>query len=181
MNSGTAPREAIRFNDWLGGQPHRHKVVIAGNHDRLFEDYPLPARARLTNAIYLEDSGVEVAGLKFWGSPVQPPFMDWAFNVPRGAAIRRHWDRIPAGTDVLMTHGPPYGILDLCRPRGNREGCEELAEVVGKLAPRLHVFGHIHEGYGRVLGVNGCEFVNASVLDERYRLVNAPWMVDLEA
>jgi hypothetical protein len=74
MTYGNAPREIIDFNAWLGRQPHPNKIVIAGNHDRLFESHPNPARALVTNGIYLEDSGVELEGLKFWGSPVQPPF-----------------------------------------------------------------------------------------------------------
>lgn len=90
MTYGNAPREIMDFNAWLGRQPHPHKIVIAGNHDRLFESHPIPARALITNAVYLEDSGVEPKGLTFWGSPVQPPFNNWAFNVQRGAPIRRH-------------------------------------------------------------------------------------------
>ena len=180
MTYGNAPREIIDFNTWLGRQPHAHKIVIAGNHDRLFESHPMPARALITNATYLEDSGVEVEGLKFWGSPVQPPFNNWAFNVQRGQPIRQYWDKIPMGTDVLVTHGPPFGILDQSRPMTDHLGCEELAEVVEKIAPRLHLFGHIHGGQGRVHGSNGCEFVNASVLNEHYMLVSEPEIVDLE-
>jgi Icc-related predicted phosphoesterase len=140
----------------------------------------MPARALITNGVYLEDSGVEVEGLKFWGSPVQPPFNNWAFNVQRGAPIRRHWDKIPMGTDVLVTHGPPFGMLDQSRPMTDHLGCEELAEVVEKVAPRLHLFGHIHGGHGRLRGSNGCEFVNGSVLNEHYMLVYEPRIVDLE-
>jgi Icc-related predicted phosphoesterase len=148
----------IHAGDFMTYGNSPHKIVIAGNHDRLFESHPIPARALITNAIYLKDSGVEVEGLKFWGSPVQPPFNNWAFNVQRGAPIRKHWDKIPMGTDVLATHGPPFGILDQSRPMTDHLGCEELAEVVEKVAPRLHFFGHIHGGHGRVRGDNGCEF-----------------------
>ena len=111
MTYGNAPREIIDFNTWLARQPHAHKIVIAGNHDRLFESHPMPARALITNATYLEDSGVEVEGLKFWGSPVQPSFNNWAFNVQRGAPIRRHWDKIPMGTDDMLVYEPQ--IVDL--------------------------------------------------------------------
>ena len=109
MAFGDTPKEIIDFNQWLGGQPHRHKIVIAGNHDWMFERHPGAAKELLGNAIYLENSGTELAGLKIWGSPVQPEFNNWAFNVARGAAIRRYWEMIPDSTDVLVTHGPPYG------------------------------------------------------------------------
>jgi Icc-related predicted phosphoesterase len=111
---------------------------------------------------------------------IRPPFNNWAFNIERGAAIRRHRDKIPMGTDVLVTHGPPLGVLDKVGPVTSHLGCEELAEVVEKLASRLHLFGHIHGGHGRVRGSNGCEFVNASVLNELYLRVHEPQIVDLE-
>jgi hypothetical protein len=116
MAFGDAPKEIVDFNHWLGKQPHRFKVVIAGNHDLMFERHPGAAKELLSNAIYLENSGTELLGLKFWGSPVQPEFNNWAFNVARGAAIRRYWQMIPEGTDVLVTHGPPFGVLDKSFP-----------------------------------------------------------------
>ena len=175
---GDTPIEIIDFNLWLGTLPHRHKVVIAGNHDWMFERHPGVARDLLTNAIYLENSGTELVGLKIWGSPVQPEFNNWAFNVARGAAIRRYWKMIPASTDVLVTHGPPYGILDTAHPTTAHLGCEELAEAVQQTRPRLHVFGHIHGGYGTAKA-NGTQFVNASVVDEAYHLVNAPQVFEI--
>jgi Icc-related predicted phosphoesterase len=176
---GDTPIEIIDFNQWLGTLPHRHKVVIAGNHDWMFERHPDVARELLTNAIYLENSGTELAGLKIWGSPVQPEFNNWAFNVARGAAIRRYWKMIPASTDVLITHGPPYGVLDTAHPTTAHLGCEELAEAVREIKPRLHVFGHIHGGYGAAKS-DGTQFVNASVADEAYRLANAPQTFEID-
>ncbi len=93
MTYGDTPKEIVDFNHWLGKQSHRFKVVIAGNHDLMFERHPGAAEELLSNAIYLENSGTELLGLKFWGSPVQPEFNNWAFNVARGAAIRRYWQR----------------------------------------------------------------------------------------
>jgi predicted phosphohydrolase len=140
-------REQIEsFDRWLGTLPHPHKVVIAGNHDFAFEQDP-EARSWITNATYLQDEGVEIGGLFLWGSPWQPRFFDWAFNLDRGEPLRRVWAKIPPKTDILLTHGPPYGILDATF-RGQLVGCEELLEVIGRLRPRLHVFGHIHEAYG---------------------------------
>jgi hypothetical protein len=127
--------------------------------------------------VYLQDEAVEIEGLRIWGSPWQPEFLDWAFNLPRGAALREKWDRIPSGTDVLITHGPPQGVLDRV-DEGRREGCADLLNAVARVRPRLHLFGHIHEGYG-CLERDGTTFVNASICDRAYRPVNPPVVVDL--
>jgi len=148
------------FNSWLGTLPHKHKVVICGNHDFCFQEKPKQARDRITNAIYLEDSGCEIAGLTFYGSPWQPWFGDWAFNLPRGEALAKVWAKIPPGVDVLITHGPPEGILDRTI-RGEVVGCRDLLARVHEVKPKLHVFGHIHEAAGKV-EAEYTIFVNAS-------------------
>ena len=178
MAFGDTPKEIVDFNQWLDKQPHRYKVVIAGNHDLMFERHPRAARELLSNAIYLENSGTELDGLKIWGSPVQPEFNNWAFNVARGAAIRRFWKMIPEDTDVLMTHGPPFGVLDKSHPSTAHLGCEQLAKIVEQINPRLHVFGHIHGSYGQSTA-NGTRFVNASVVNEAYRLVHEPQVIEI--
>lgn len=152
----------INFNDWLGQLPHKYKIVIAGNHDFYLENEPFEAQRILTNAIYLNDSGTEVEGLKIWGSPVSPEFHDWAFNRKRGEEIRKHWELIPTNTDILITHCPPYGILDKTLD-GRNEGCENLLEIVGKIQPRLHIFGHIHEANGETK-IEDTIFINASIV-----------------
>ncbi len=174
--SGT-PQQIEAFDDWLARQPHRHKVVIAGNHDWGFQRTPARARSLLRHATYLEDSLAEVDGLRIWGSPWQPWFYDWAFNLERGPQIAAKWALIPDGIDVLVTHGPPLGILDRTS-RGEAVGCADLLAAIDRVRPRLHVFGHIHEAYGR-LERDGCLFVNASNCSERYRPVQPPIVVDL--
>lgn len=162
--------EVQRFMDWFGRRPHRHKVLIAGNHDFLAEKDPTAfAQMIPDNVTYLNDSGVEIEGLKIWGSPIQPWFFDWAFNRQRGAEIAKHWALIPEDTDILVTHGPPYGILDKTDD-GKLVGCEELIKVVERIRPKVHVFGHIHEAHGSLVK-DGTHFVNASVLNLRYMLV----------
>lgn len=161
---------------WLRTLPHRTKVVIAGNHDFGFQHEPREAVALFDGMIYLEDTGATVDGVRFYGSPWQPRFFDWAFNLDRGPAIRARWDLIPAGTDVLVTHGPPAGVLDRTE-RGEEVGCADLLAAVARVRPRVHVFGHIHEGYGTVER-DGTTFVNASSCDKRYRPLNAPIVVD---
>jgi len=143
------------------------------------ECHPGAARELLTNAIYLEHSGTELAGLKIWGSPVQPEFNNWAFNVARGAAIRRYWQMIPASTDVLITHGQPFGILDTAHPTTAHLGCKELAKAVQQIRPRLHVFGHIHGGQGQ-RNSDGTRYISASVVNEVYQLVYAPQVIEID-
>lgn len=170
-------REQLEAVDrWLGTLRHRHKVVIAGNHDFVLEERPEAARW-ITNAVYLQDEGTTIEGLRVYGSPWQPRFFDWAFNLDRGAPLRAVWDRIPAGIDVLLTHGPPRGILDRT-VRGEEVGCDDLREAVFRVRPRLHVFGHIHEAYGEVTH-QGIRFVNASICTIGYVPSHPPVVVDL--
>ena len=179
MYSGRNQGEIFDFNEWLGFLPHKHKIVVAGNHDILFETQHI-SRTLLTNATYLENSDTEIGGLRFWGSPIQPEFNDWAFNVKRGRDIKKYWDMIPQNTDVLITHGPPHGIRDQVRPGREVEhlGCGELLKAVWRVNPTLHVFGHIHGGYGQCF-LRQTAFVNASLLDERYQPTNKPIVVDI--
>lgn len=178
--------EVRAFFDWLAPLPHRHKVVVAGNHDFAFQDQATDAEALVPAGVtYLNDSGTVIEGVRFWGSPWQPWFHDWAFNLPRGEALARVWARVPDDVQVLVTHGPPAGVLDrVIAPPGQHVGCEMLRERLASLsALRLHVFGHIHEDYGVVEEGEGSEgrlFVNACICDVRYRLVNAPVVVELE-
>ena len=164
--------ELVDFNNWLNTLPHKHKIVVAGNHDWCFERNKEESRACLTNAIYLKDEQVELDGVKFYGSPWQPFFFNWAFNLERGLALKSKWDLIPDNIDVLITHGPALGILDQVVD-GSHVGCEELFKAIGRIKPKYHVFGHIHEGYGTEKLV-GCTHINASITTERYIPSNKP-------
>jgi Icc-related predicted phosphoesterase len=139
--------EVAELNSFLAGLPHRHKLVVAGNHDWCFQESPAEARALLTAATYLQDEAVVIEGVKFYGSPWQPWFMDWAFNLPRGPELAQRWARIPEDTDILITHGPPLGIGDRI-DSGEHVGCEDLLRRVQQVRPKLHLFGHIHEARG---------------------------------
>ena len=174
------------FAGWFSELPHRHKIFVAGNHDWLFQREPAAAAALFGRGMtYLQDSVAEIDGLKIYGSPWQPRFYEWAFNLFRGAELAEKWRLIPDDIDVLITHGPPLGILDEVQtPHGSasHEGCEDLFERIKTLAVegrlKLHVFGHIHGGYG-TLDEFGVRFVNASSCDENYRLTNPPVVIDL--
>ncbi len=133
--------------DWIRSLPHRTKVIIAGNHDFAFAEHPREARALADGFVYLQDSGTTIDGVSFWGSPWQPEFNDWAFNLPRGPALADKWALIPDQVDVLVTHGPPFGIGDH-GPVAGRLGCEDLLARVKVVRPKLHMFGHIHQDGG---------------------------------
>ncbi|MCD4691221.1 hypothetical protein K8S17_07150 [bacterium] len=120
-----------------------------------------------------------VGGVTFYGSPWQPSFMDWAFNLERGPELRAKWDLIPDGVDVLITHGPPADHGDMT-VRGPAVGCVDLLDAVRRTRPRLHIFGHIHEGAG-VTESDGITFANASSVTARYEPVNPAVVVDLDA
>jgi len=175
------PRELENFNRYLERQSVKFghdPLVIAGNHDFAFEDAPTEARRLLSAAVYLEDELVEIDGKLIYGSPWTPEFKRWAFMKERGPEIRQAWKKIPDGLDVLVTHGPPHGILDYC---GVNAGCEELLETLTKrLArpPRFHVFGHIHEGYGQEQGERTV-FLNVSICNRAYNPINAPTVFEI--
>jgi predicted phosphodiesterase len=170
--------EMTAFNRWFSHFHHKHKILIAGNHDWLFQKDPALATSILSPSInYLQDSSIQIRDLKIYGSPWQPEFLNWAFNLPRGPRLREKWKLIPNNTDILITHGPPAGILDET-PDGENVGCEELHEALARIKPKLHVFGHVHHGYG-TLEVSGTKFVNASICDEAYLPSHSAIVVDL--
>lgn len=171
--------EIVSFLDWFSALPFSYKIFIAGNHDFFFEKNSNAEIFRLIpdNVIYLNDSGVTIEGIEIWGSPISPWFYDWAFNRQRGVDIRSHWDMIPGSTDILITHGPPAGILD--RTTGGQQvGCDDLLQKIKEIKPSFHIFGHIHEGYG-TQKEDTTTYINASVVDEKYRITNNPVIFDL--
>ncbi|WP_020559270.1 metallophosphatase domain-containing protein [Thiofilum flexile] len=168
------------FAIFMGKQKFQHKIVIAGNHDWSLEDDRRMEAETLfkeNGVIYLHDSGIDINGYHFWGSPIQPVFCHWAFNRPRGEVLQEHWLKIPDYTDVLITHTPPYGILDVCYD-GVHVGCEALLVAVERVKPRIHAFGHIHEGYN-TLEQEGTLFINACSLNEDYQFKNPPIVAEL--
>jgi len=165
------------LDNWFSEQPHRHKILIAGNHDWCLQDEPADAEALIRNAVYLRDRSIDIEGLKFWGSPWTPIFFDWAFNLERGAAIAERWAQIPSDTDVLITHGPPAGILDQVN-ESLAVGCGDLTLELERLTLKLHIFGHIHESYGQQT-LNDCRYINASTCTGQYKPLNPPIVVDI--
>lgn len=192
--------EHFEFLMWLKDQKYIRKIFIAGNHDNQWIDYVPHASTFKHGMEYLCDSGTEFEGLKIWGSP-------WTLTFPginphctaftgTEAELEAKFALIPDDTDILITHGPPYGIMDavhrevFCGERDEWVGSVSLLEKVFRICPKLHVFGHIHEGYGRYnhtprggssenLGITPVTFVNCSHVNERYKPVNKPVRVVL--
>lgn len=176
-------QEIVSFLQWFERCEAKHKIFVAGNHDRFIEAEPDKFRRLLPESVsYLQDSGITIEGIRFWGSPMTPSFYDWAFMADLGPQLRAHWELIPADTDILVTHGPPHGILDGVNYQGRIEqaGCPDLRKTVETIKPAFHLFGHIHEGYGRAQHA-GVEFVNASCMNEHYRLTNSASVIDFPA
>lgn len=171
--------EIVNFMQWYSKLPYKYKIVIAGNHDWLFETHRLLALEKVPeNVIYLEDSGIEIEGIKFWGTPVQLPFNNWAFNRPE-EKLAQHWQAIPDDTDVLITHQPPYSIFDWSVYDLKHTGSPSLyKEVMERIKPKVHCFGHIHSGYG-IKVIENTTFINASNLDEDYMCVFDPVIFDI--
>ena len=176
------------FVEWLAAQPFKHKVFIAGNHDHWAEQKPekMHELADSAGVHYLSAEGATLDGIRFWGSPYTPEFMNWSFMLPPGSAAVEHWRRMPANTDVLITHGPPFGVLDtVVKPgkslqqSGNQVGCPELLQRVRQNEVKVHIFGHIHEGYGQ-MNIEETRFFNVSQLDNRYQMTNQPVVIDVE-
>lgn len=194
MNSGYNSNDITYFCKWFDElNQYDHKVFIAGNHDRMFENVPEEAM-QIVNSYkwidYLQDDWLivgdadahdaNVKTAKIYGSPWQPEFYNWAFNLPRmGEELKAKWSAIPDDTDILITHGPAQSHLDTSGPPYNEPllGCELLAARIEEIKPKIHVCGHIHGGYGYKFH-NGTHFFNASILNERYEYVNKPVTFD---
>lgn len=176
-NLGTI-KEVSQFYYDLTQLPHKHKVVIAGNHDFLYERQPALARSMVPPGVtYLQDEQIVIEGFIIYGSPFTLEFCEWAFNMDRhDGTPAEKWAQIPDKVDILVTHGPPKGILD--RLFYQRLGDQDLMDRVMKIRPKIHAFGHIHYSYGEKM-FDGIHFVNAASCGEQYRPDNPPIVVDL--
>jgi len=180
MTSGYHPTEIKHFLEWFNKLDYTHKIFIAGNHDRFFENEPEKLKEILSeypDITYLEDDFIIIDDIKIYGTPWQPEFYSWAFNLKRdGVDIIEKWNNIPEDTDILITHGPPNSILDYVAQTRFHAGCNMLRKRIFEIKPKLTCFGHIHQGYG-LQDIEGISFINASVLNEEYAYTNKP--VDL--
>jgi Icc-related predicted phosphoesterase len=143
---------------WFSECPAKHILCVGGNHDFLLQTQEF----RFTHAHVLQDQSVEICGLTFYGTPWCPKLSGFAYYATDNELLER-WKRIPNGIDVLITHTPPYGILDLPTSGDINLGCPYLLEAVKRIRPRLHVFGHVHASHG-VNKNQATHYINASIV-----------------
>jgi Icc-related predicted phosphoesterase len=178
--------ELINFLNWFNEIPsYFYKVFIAGNHDWIFQqqpDYVKQVMENYPNITYLQDNFItfDEWGLNIYGSPWQPEFNDWAFNLPRnGKELKEIWSMIPNNVDILLTHGPAYGYVDKVKSKGDSLGCELLEKRIKEVEPILHVCGHIHSANGFAYD-SITTYINASILDEAYKYSYPPHNIELD-
>tara|TARA_Y100000310_G_scaffold339480_1_gene432250 strand:- start:459 stop:1154 length:696 start_codon:yes stop_codon:yes gene_type:complete len=180
-----------QFRNWLYKIPARHIIGIAGNHDRVWEDAPslVPKDLPWT---YLQDDSIVVEDIKIWGSPWTNFFCNWAFNLdkddPDETKLHMAFEQIPEDADIIVTHGPPFGILDQVGGVGDHLGSVALRENVFRVKPKFHFYGHIHSGCNmsdlslpdpKVMEMDGITFANVSLLNEPYKMVYKPFVAEI--
>jgi len=171
--------DLIDFNDWLSNFKHKHIIAIAGNHDFFCEKYPNEVKKYLTKAIYLkEEKYILPNRMSVWGSPMTQMFMNWAFMETDENLDRYYWSKISKNTDILLVHGPAYKHLDVGRPIYGNLGSKTLGERIKKMKIPYVIHGHIHGSYG-IEKIEDTTYINCSVLDEDYQLVNEPIIIDV--
>ena len=159
--------EVMDFIEWFGDLPYKYKIFIAGNHDDCLFGANIDGLPQ--NCFYLCNSGVTIQGIKFYGTPM---FMEDAMS----GDYDRNIQKIPSDTDVLITHQPPYCILDYSANKNY--GDRNLLQIVLKTKPKYHLFGHIHKAYG-IEKSEHTTFVNAAILSENYELINEPILLKI--
>lgn len=174
--------ELTDLKNWFSSirDRYKHVILVPGNHDWIFEvDYEF-ASSFLEDVIVLNDRAIEIDGIKIWGSPINLEYRNWAFNRAAGEEILKHWNSIPKDTDILITHGPPLGVLDQAFPEENspKLGDIDLLNTVDNLQLKAHIFGHIHGSHGTIER-DGTLFVNASIMDESYKPTFKPITFEL--
>ena len=174
ITEGGTEREVVDFLKWFSAQPHEHKIFIAGNHDFYFEKSSEEDIQKLIpeNVHYLKESDIIIEGIKFWGSPATPGDGTWAFNQKQEQEINKHWEQIPEDTKVLITHTPAYKIKDVLN-NGTHIGCASLKKIFPNRKIEFHIIGHVHGSYG-ITTVSDTKFINASCLDNEYRILHKP-------
>lgn len=165
------------FNFWLRKLKYKNIVLTPGNHDFCFQEQIKEVLAIKLPCKILIDDYAEIQGFKIYGSPWQPVFFDWAFNATEDQ-LEKIWEKIPNNTDILLLHGPPFGVGDLT-PRGVNTGSPSLMKKIEEVKPKLAVWGHIHHSYGQYQ-IGETIGVNASYVNEKYKPANLPIIIELK-
>lgn len=169
-----------KFLNWFNKLNYKHKIFIAGNHDFCLQNKSIESNLLINNfpnINYLQDNSILINidnhNIKIYGSPWSPFFYDWAFNLYKNE-IEEKWNLIPDDTDILITHTPPFGVLDF---HNNNLGCESLIKKINVIQPKITCFGHIHPSYG-YRSFNNMHFFNAASLNNNYTKINKPITID---
>lgn len=164
------------FRQWLK-KIERPVIAVSGNHDHVFEK-STPPKLPWT---YLQDTGTEFQGLKIWGSPWQPTFHNWAFNLDEPELVEK-WAMIPENTDILLLHGPPYGYGDFSPYDKIHTGSPGLTKVIERIKPKLVIGGHIHSARNLYFIGENTMMANVSIVNEQYKMTNKPFefILDLD-
>lgn len=170
----------VEFRYWLGGQPCKECVAIAGNHDWIWDQMPASVPKLNANFHYLCDEAGELLGLKLYGTPQQPIFNHWAFN-REPEQLERYYAEIPEGLDILISHCAPFKIMDKVERENfsKHAGSKELKRRIQAVRPRYVIYGHMHGCYG-VEEKDGITYVNCSLLDESYKMTKEPIYLEIE-
>ena len=166
MSENGTDSEVLDFLEWFCDLDYSHKIFVAGNHDLCLDGEQIEGLP--DNCFYLCNSGVEIEGVKFWGVP-------YFTSDELAGNIAQQMAKIPLNTDVLITHRPPYCILDF--DDGNNFGCVDLQQALPKIRPKYHLFGHVHAGYGMEKS-QYTTFVNASLV-RKNKVVNEPFLLEI--
>ncbi len=172
--------ELMFFINWFGTLNFQHIIWIGGNHDfyleQLYNSNVVPKMP--FNIHYLINNEITIEGIKFWGSPFSSQFGRWAF-MEHLEELKSIWNKIPSDTDIVITHSPAFGILDQVVHGNISVGCPALRDKLKSIKPKYHICGHIHEAYG-VYQDEHTTYINASVLNEFYEMVNEPVEINYE-
>lgn len=180
------------FIDWYREFPHKRKLFIQGNHEIGLQHNKnkrneLFSWLQNSGITYLEHAAVELDGIKYFGSPYNPQYKEWEWQLPRGKSLAAKWASIPDDTNVLITHSPPFGILDRAPRKSafsdvNYEnvGCQDLYNRVMELKDlKIHTFGHIHQDGSKTINIEDKVFINGAVCDEKYQPIQKPVVIDI--
>lgn len=169
------------FEAWMQTLPHKTKILVPGNHDKMCQHYPEESRKLMPSVQLLVDEGIVINGITIWGTPWSVQFLDWAFMLA-DKMLGEIYKEIWSTTDILASHGPAYQRLDYLDPnwkvKNMNVGSVSLAKAIDEIKPEYVLCGHIHYSYGR-MKQDGVTYLNSAIMNEDYKPVNAPQVFDL--
>jgi Icc-related predicted phosphoesterase len=171
--------DGTKFIEWIHQLPYTNKILVFGNHDgNYIHALAYIIQNSFNNITFLNNNNTIINGIKIFGSPHSVEYGSWWFMM-KDNELADLWNKIPDDTDILITHGPPFGILDYTCD-GFTTGSKTLGEKISKLKQlKYHIFGHIHESYG-IKRINNITFMNVSLLNEKYQFANNPIIIDYD-